>query len=78
VDAEIWPTNVVIEKGGKIVSEVSSGDTQGNEIFSHDSEIDRSRRRFAGVKSTYLFRGGVGELCYFADHSAEMIEYRYA
>ncbi|CRG83449.1 Isoleucine--tRNA ligase [Talaromyces islandicus] len=29
VDIEIWPTNVVVEKGGKIVFEVSSGDTQG-------------------------------------------------
>lgn len=29
VDVEIWPTNVVVEKGGRLVLEVSSGDTQG-------------------------------------------------
>lgn len=41
VDIEIWPTNVVIEKGGRLVFEVSSGDTQGCGIFQHNSEIDR-------------------------------------
>lgn len=29
VDVEVWPTNVVVEKGGKLVLEISSGDTQG-------------------------------------------------
>jgi len=41
VDIEIWPTNVVVEKGGCIVLEVSSGDTQGCGTFQHKSEIDR-------------------------------------
>jgi predicted acyl esterase len=41
VDVEIWPTNVVVEKGGKIVFEVSSGDTQGCGIFLHNSPVDR-------------------------------------
>ena len=41
VDVELWPTNVVVEKGGKIVLEVSSGDTQGCGIFKHTSETDR-------------------------------------
>lgn len=41
VDVEIWPTNVVVEKGGRIVFEVSSGDTQGSGIFRHGSEVDR-------------------------------------
>lgn len=57
VDVEIWPTNVVVEKGGKIVFEVSSGDTQGSGIFSHDSEIDRPRERFAGVNSICFGEG---------------------
>jgi hypothetical protein len=39
----------VVEKGGKIVFEVSSGDTQGSGIFSHDSETDRPKERFAGM-----------------------------
>jgi predicted acyl esterase len=41
VDIEIWPTNVVAEKGGRIVFEVSSGDTQGSGIFRHENEKDR-------------------------------------
>ncbi|KAK1503947.1 X-Pro dipeptidyl-peptidase C-terminal non-catalytic domain-containing protein [Colletotrichum tamarilloi] len=41
VDIEVWPTNVVVDKGGKIVFEVSSGDTQGSGIFQHCSEVDR-------------------------------------
>lgn len=41
LDVEIWPTNVVVEKGGKIVLEVSSGDTQGSGIFTHAHPDDR-------------------------------------
>jgi predicted acyl esterase len=41
LDVEIWPTNVVLEKGGRIVLEVSSGDTQGSGIFNHDHSEDR-------------------------------------
>jgi predicted acyl esterase len=41
VDVEVWPTNVVVEKGGKIILEVSSGDTQGCGIFQHNSPVDR-------------------------------------
>lgn len=41
VDVEIWPTNVVAEKGGRIVLEVASGDTQGSGIFTHTNEKDR-------------------------------------
>lgn len=41
VDVEVWPTNVVVDKGGKLVFEVSSGDTQGCGIFQHVSEVDR-------------------------------------
>lgn len=41
VDIEIWPTNVVVDKGGKLVFEVGSGDTQGSGVFQHVSEFDR-------------------------------------
>ncbi|KAK3956091.1 X-Pro dipeptidyl-peptidase [Pseudoneurospora amorphoporcata] len=41
VDVELWPTNVVVDVGGRIVLEVSGGDTQGAGIFQHNSEIDR-------------------------------------
>jgi predicted acyl esterase len=41
VDVEIWPTNVVVDKGGKLVFEVASGDTQGSGIFLHNDPVDR-------------------------------------
>ncbi|KAF1357094.1 galactose-binding domain-like protein [Delphinella strobiligena] len=48
VDGEIWPTNVVLEKGDQFVVEVVSGDTHGYETFQHNSPIDRSPEKFAG------------------------------
>ena len=33
VDIKIWPTNVIIEKGGHLILEVASGDTQGSGVF---------------------------------------------
>jgi len=41
VDVEMWPTNVVIQKGGQLVLEVSSGDTQGAGLFEHNLPEDR-------------------------------------
>ncbi|KAL4865540.1 hypothetical protein BDV12DRAFT_200072 [Aspergillus spectabilis] len=48
VDVEVWPTNVIVEKGGRIVLEVASGDTQGSGIFLHNSMADRSPEKFQG------------------------------
>ncbi len=41
VEVEIWPTNVILEEGSRLVLEVSSGDTQGSGIFTHGGEKDR-------------------------------------
>lgn len=41
VDVEIWPTNVVVDAGGKIVLEIASGDTQGCGLFVHTDAVDR-------------------------------------
>jgi hypothetical protein len=57
VDVEVWPTNVVVEKGGKIVFEVSSGDTQGSGIFQHDDPVDRSEEVFAGMNHVHFAEG---------------------
>ena len=46
VDVEVWPTNVVLEKGAKLVFEVSSGDTQGCGIFQHKDPSDRYVRLY--------------------------------
>ncbi|KLO88107.1 putative hydrolase, CocE/NonD family [Fusarium fujikuroi] len=48
VDIEVWPTNVIVDKGGKLVFEVSSGDTQGSGIFLHNDPVDRSPEVFQG------------------------------
>ncbi|KAF7541467.1 hypothetical protein G7054_g540 [Neopestalotiopsis clavispora] len=54
VDVEIWPTNVVVEKGGKIVFEVASGDTQGCGIFRHEDPNDRSEADFSGMNHLHF------------------------
>lgn len=41
VDVEVWPSNVVVEKGGRVALEVGSGDTQGSGIFEHNDPVDR-------------------------------------
>lgn len=37
VDVEIWATNVIAERGDRLVLEVGSGDTQGSGNFGHDT-----------------------------------------
>ncbi|KAI8625328.1 X-Pro dipeptidyl-peptidase C-terminal non-catalytic domain-containing protein [Xylariaceae sp. FL1651] len=49
VDVEMWPSNIVVDEGNKIVFEVASGDTQGSGIFQHNSETDRPASKFAGL-----------------------------
>jgi predicted acyl esterase len=48
VDVEIWPTNVIIQEGGKLLLEVASGDTQGCGTFQHRGETDRAEEKFQG------------------------------
>ncbi|KAI2643528.1 X-Pro dipeptidyl-peptidase C-terminal non-catalytic domain-containing protein [Xylaria nigripes] len=49
VDVEMWPTNVIVNEGNKIVFEVASGDTQGSGIFQHNSGRDRPVAKFGGM-----------------------------
>lgn len=53
-DLEIWPTNVVVEQGGSLLFEVSSGDTQGAGIFSHDNPVDRPSSKLAGLNCIHF------------------------
>ena len=48
VDIEIWPTNVVVERGGSIVLELASGDTAGSGLFLHNDPSDRFEAKFGG------------------------------
>ncbi|KAL2161059.1 hypothetical protein VTH06DRAFT_8772 [Thermothelomyces fergusii] len=54
VDVEVWPTCVVVEAGGRLVLEVSSGDTQGSGIFVHDDPVDRSPEVFQGLNHIHF------------------------
>ncbi|OLN89942.1 putative serine esterase [Colletotrichum chlorophyti] len=49
VDVEMWPTNVVFEKGERLVLDVSSGDTPGCSVFEHIDPDDRSEKVFRGT-----------------------------
>lgn len=57
VDVEIWPTNVVVSPGDRLVFEVSSGDTQGAGLFEHNSKEDRSEAIFAGDNHLHFGKG---------------------
>ncbi|TLS27675.1 hypothetical protein PpBr36_05022 [Pyricularia pennisetigena] len=57
VDIEIWPTNVVVEKAGRVVLEVASGDTQGSGIFLHDDPVDRAVGKLQGVNNINFGEG---------------------
>ncbi|KAI0201076.1 X-Pro dipeptidyl-peptidase C-terminal non-catalytic domain-containing protein [Astrocystis sublimbata] len=60
VDVEVWPTNVIVQPGQKIVLEIASGDTQGCGIFRHDSPIDRqvlSQCKFSGWNHVHFDEG---------------------
>ncbi|KAJ4286010.1 hypothetical protein N0V88_008161 [Collariella sp. IMI 366227] len=54
VDVEVWPTNVVVQIGERIVFEVASGDTQGSGVFLHDDPVDRSHGVFHGFNHIHF------------------------
>ena len=57
LDVELWPTNVVIEAGGKLVLEIASGDTQGAGFFEHNHPQDRSVGILKGWNTIHLGPG---------------------
>ena len=57
VDVEVWPTNVVVSPGGRLVLEVSGADTQGCGIFKHEHPEDRGRERFGGLNWLHFGTG---------------------
>ena len=54
VDVEVWPTNVVVSPGHRLVLEVSSGDTQGAGLFEHTSEVDRPKGLLEGMNRIHF------------------------
>ncbi|KAL4861946.1 hypothetical protein BDV12DRAFT_190750 [Aspergillus spectabilis] len=53
VDVEVWPTQVIFQKGERLSFEISGGDTQGAGIFSHESP-ERSEERFGGMNHIHF------------------------
>jgi hypothetical protein len=57
VDVEIWPTNVVLEVGDRLVFEVAGHDTQGTGHFEHSHPEDRNPGVFSGINHVFTGRG---------------------
>lgn len=59
VDVEIWPTNVIIEKGARLKFEVAAADTQGSGIFLHNHPEDRYVwvKTMVNDRSENIFKG---------------------
>jgi predicted acyl esterase len=49
VDIEIWPTNVVVSSGNRLVFEIAGADTQGSGVFTHEDPVDRPEGVFKGL-----------------------------
>jgi hypothetical protein len=63
VDVEIWPTNVVVGKGGKLALQISSHDTQGSGLFEHNHPEDRPEAALKGLNCIHVGGGNQSYLC---------------
>ncbi|KAH7002602.1 X-Pro dipeptidyl-peptidase protein [Ilyonectria destructans] len=54
VDIEIWPTNVVVEVGGRLALDISSRDTAGSGFWLHTDPNDRSPETFRGTNHIHF------------------------
>ncbi|KAH7134858.1 Alpha/Beta hydrolase protein [Dendryphion nanum] len=54
VDVEVWPTNVVLEKGEALIFEVAGHDTQGVGNFSHGHPEDRRNEVLDGLNNVHV------------------------
>lgn len=41
VDVELWPTNVVVQRSGRLVLDIGAHELAGSGIFQHDDPVDR-------------------------------------
>jgi putative CocE/NonD family hydrolase len=62
VPIELWPTNVVVSKGGRLVVEIGPQDQQGTGIFSHRHPQDRSEDVFGGSNVLHVGKGSDSRL----------------
>ncbi|KND93905.1 Cocaine esterase [Tolypocladium ophioglossoides CBS 100239] len=57
VDVEIWPTNVIVQKGERLVLDIGSCELAGSGIFQHDDPDDRSESTFKGFNFVHFGAG---------------------
>lgn len=53
-EIEIWPTQVVISQGGKLLLDISSCDTEGSGLFTHTHPIDRNVDKLRGWNTIHF------------------------
>lgn len=41
VDVELWPTNIVVQRGERLVLDIGASDLAGSGLFQHDDPSDR-------------------------------------
>ncbi|KAL7917137.1 Alpha/Beta hydrolase protein [Trichoderma austrokoningii] len=54
---ELWPTNVVVEKGERLVLEISPKDPAGDALFACYDPIDRDERKLGGTNNVHIGEG---------------------
>ncbi|KAJ6440657.1 Major facilitator superfamily domain, general substrate transporter [Purpureocillium lavendulum] len=54
VDVEIWPTNVIVQKGDRLILEIGAVELLGAGIFQHDDPVDRPEAKFKGTNSIHF------------------------
>ncbi|KAJ3544005.1 hypothetical protein NM208_g3282 [Fusarium decemcellulare] len=57
VDVEVWPTNVVVQKGECLALDIGSCDLAGSGIFLHNDAVDRSEESLRGMNSIHFGEG---------------------
>ncbi|KAF5532894.1 x-pro dipeptidyl-peptidase [Fusarium mexicanum] len=58
VDVEVWPTNVVVEKGHTLGLQIAGHDTQGSGLFEHNHPEDRADAIFSGWNRVHVGEEG--------------------
>ncbi|CAK7211655.1 hypothetical protein SCUCBS95973_001188 [Sporothrix curviconia] len=54
MDVEIWPTNVVVGKGSCLELQISSCDTNGSGLFTHNHPEDRPPSKLVGLNNIHV------------------------
>jgi predicted acyl esterase len=54
VDVEIWPTNVVVDKGHTLGLQIAGRDTQGSGLFEHTHPEDRAEAKLKGWNEIHV------------------------